>query len=94
MVTNKNLIKDMEGVPLGVARLMCIRQYEATGKIDMSVFQKLRTAGTDSGALRGHTRLSGILVLRGGQTRYALASLLILRLLIETTSVSFPTMLH
>jgi hypothetical protein len=50
MVTNNGLIKDMANVPLGVARLMCIRQWEAVGEIEVSVFQQhLRAAAVDGG---------------------------------------------
>lgn len=56
MVPNNGLIKDMANVPLGVARLMCIRQWEAVGKIDVSVFQECRSAcDTDGGFLWSET---------------------------------------
>lgn len=49
MVTKNDLIKDMANVPLGVARLMCIRQWEAVGEIDVSVFQSSLSASADEG---------------------------------------------
>ena len=56
MVTNNDLIKDMANVPLGVARLMCIRQWEAVGEIDVSVFQECRSAcDPDGGFLWSET---------------------------------------
>lgn len=56
MVTNNGLIKDMAHVPLGVARLMCIRQWEAVGEIDVSVFQECYAASDlDGGFLWSET---------------------------------------
>ena len=56
MITAKDLIEDMEGVPLGVARLMSIRQWDAVGKIDPEIFQGCRAAcDTDDGFLWSET---------------------------------------
>lgn len=49
MVTKNDLIKAMASVPLGVARLMCIRQWDAIGNIDVSVFQQWVSAAADDG---------------------------------------------
>lgn len=49
MVTKNDLIKAIANVPLGVARLMCIRQWEAIGNIDVSVFQRQLSANANEG---------------------------------------------
>lgn len=49
MVTKNDLIKAMANVPLGVARLMCIRQWDAIGNIDVSVFQRRLSANANEG---------------------------------------------
>ena len=47
MITTNDLRGSIKEFPLAVVRLMLIRQYDAQGKIDVSVFQDKRHANSD-----------------------------------------------
>lgn len=49
MVKSEDLIRDLSRVPLAIARLMSIRQFQQTGTIRPEVFQHDRTASRPFG---------------------------------------------